>query len=51
MALLDGLALRPDSGSHEKYEGVIDDGTAHYDVKYWHPHGTPIGLPRGHGLT
>lgn len=43
LALLDGLPLRPDSGSHEKYEGVIDDGTAHYDVKYWHPHGTPVG--------
>ena len=43
LALLDGLAVRPDSGSFEKYEGVIDDGPAHYDTKYWHPHGTPEG--------
>lgn len=43
LALLDGLAIRPDSGNFNKYEGVIDDGADHYDVKYWHPHGTPSG--------
>lgn len=43
LALLDGQPVRPDSGSFEKYEGVIDDGSDHYDVKYWHPHGTPLG--------
>lgn len=43
LALLDGEIIRPDSGSFEKYEGVIDDGAEHYDVKYWHPHGAPIG--------
>ena len=43
LALLDGQPIRPDSGSFEKYEGVIDDGADHYDVKYWHPHGTPEG--------
>lgn len=43
LALLDGLAIRPDSGTFEKYEGVIDDAAEHYDVKYWHPHGTPSG--------
>ncbi len=43
LALLDGLPIRPDSGAFEKYEGVMDDGADHYDVKYWHPHGTPAG--------
>ncbi len=43
LALLDGLEIRPDSGSFEKYEGVIDDEPDHYDTKYWHPHGTPAG--------
>ncbi len=43
LALLDGQEIRPDSGSFEKYEGTIDDGPDHYDVKYWHPHGTPLG--------
>ncbi len=43
LALLDGLPIRPDSGTFEKYEGVMDDGADHYDVKYWHPHGTPMG--------
>lgn len=43
LALLDGLEIRPDSGDLSRYEGVIDDGADHYDVKYWHPHGTPAG--------
>ena len=43
LALLDGQPIRPDSGTFERYEGVIDDGFEHYDVKYWHPHGTPTG--------
>jgi metallophosphoesterase (TIGR03767 family) len=43
LSLLDGGPIRPDSGDYERYEGVIDDGPEHYDVKYWHPHGTPIG--------
>jgi len=43
LALLDGLEIRPDSGDFSKYEGVIDDGAEHYDVRYWHPHGTPAG--------
>ena len=41
--LLDGLEVVPDSGDLNKYEGVMDDGAEHYDVKYWHPHGTPAG--------
>ena len=44
LALLDGIELRPDSGSFDRYEGVIDDASEHYDIKYWHPHGTPEGL-------
>jgi 3',5'-cyclic AMP phosphodiesterase CpdA len=43
LALLDGLEIRPDSGDFTQYEGVIDDGTEHYDTRYWHPHGTPPG--------
>ena len=43
LALLDGEQIRPDSGDFRKYEGVIDDDAEHYDVKYWHPHGTPLG--------
>ncbi len=43
LALLDGLEIRPDSGDCSKYEGVIDEGAQHYDVRYWHPHGTPEG--------
>lgn len=43
LAILDGQPIRPDSGAFEKYEGVMDDGPDHYDVKYWHPHGTPAG--------
>jgi metallophosphoesterase (TIGR03767 family) len=43
LSLLDGQPIHPDSGNFEKYEGVIDDGEDHYDVKYWHPHGTPAG--------
>lgn len=43
LALLDGLEVRPDSGAINRYEGVSDDGADHYDVKYWHPHGTPAG--------
>jgi metallophosphoesterase (TIGR03767 family) len=51
--LLDGQPVRPDSGDHTKYEGVADQVA--YDVRYWHPDGTPSGgatdLPRGlHGF-
>jgi metallophosphoesterase (TIGR03767 family) len=49
IALLDGGAVRPDSGRPDRWEGV---GSAeYYDVRYWHPDGTPTGeaddLPRG----
>jgi metallophosphoesterase (TIGR03767 family) len=46
--LLDGRRVRPDSGDLSRYEGVADH--ASYDVRYWHPDGTPAGqqddLPR-----
>lgn len=46
--LLDGRRVRPDSGDLSRYEGVADQ--ASYDVRYWHPDGTPEGkqddLPR-----
>ena len=51
LALLDGLEITPDSGDLSKYEGVMDDGAEHYDVKYWHPHGTPAGKVRSHGSS
>jgi metallophosphoesterase (TIGR03767 family) len=41
--LLDGRHVRPDSGDLSRYEGVADQ-TA-YDVRYWHPDGTPAGRP------
>ncbi|HUW78279.1 MAG TPA: TIGR03767 family metallophosphoesterase [Candidatus Nanopelagicaceae bacterium] len=43
LTLLDGGELTPDSGSAETYEGVMGDSSETYDVKYWHPHGTPAG--------
>jgi metallophosphoesterase (TIGR03767 family) len=46
--LLDGRRVRPDSGDLSRYEGVADHVA--YDVRYWHPDGTPTGqqddLPR-----
>ncbi|MGB3440714.1 MAG: TIGR03767 family metallophosphoesterase [Actinophytocola sp.] len=46
--LLDGRRVRPDSGDLSRYEGVADHVA--YDVRYWHPDGTPAGqqddLPR-----
>jgi metallophosphoesterase (TIGR03767 family) len=41
--LLDGKTVRPDSGSHAKYEGVMKGK----DPNYWHPHGEiPTDAPR-----
>jgi len=42
--LLDGRRIRPDSGDLTRYEGVADQAAASYDVRYWHPDGTPPGL-------
>jgi metallophosphoesterase (TIGR03767 family) len=43
-----GGPVQVDSGSPDRYHGVADDD--HYDVRYWHPDGTPSGeaddLPR-----
>ncbi len=48
LALLDGGSVTPDSGDRRRYEGVAD--FARYDVRYWHPEGSPDGfaedLPR-----
>ncbi len=48
--VLDGAAVRPDSGDLTRFEGVDDIDPLWYDVHYWHPHGTPPGasddLPR-----
>ena len=41
--LLDGGQVHPDSGDANRYEGVMDDNSEQYDVKYWHPHGAPPG--------
>jgi metallophosphoesterase (TIGR03767 family) len=39
--LLDGGRVRPDSGSHDRFEGVSDSAPLWYDDHYWHPEGTP----------
>ena len=48
--LLDGGAIRPDSGTRQRFEGVSDNVRRYYDRRYWHPEGTPRGeqedLPR-----
>lgn len=41
--LLDGRWVRPDSGSTDRYEGVMDGDALYYDPHYWHPGGTPAG--------
>jgi len=43
LSLLDGGEVTPDSGSSDLYEGVMGDSPDTYDLKYWHPHGTPSG--------
>ncbi|MET3960498.1 metallophosphoesterase (TIGR03767 family) [Marmoricola sp. OAE513] len=52
--ILDGKSVRPDSGSHSKYEGVMDKNVIYYDTHYWHPDGQPGGkqpdkLRKDHG--
>lgn len=50
LTLLDGGEVDPDSGDPERWEGVHTSDPATYDVRYWHPEGTPEGyeddLPR-----
>ncbi len=41
IGILNGGAVRVDSGSLLKFEGVADGTSAYYDPGYWHPHGTP----------
>ncbi|ADP78663.1 TIGR03767 family metallophosphoesterase [Pseudofrankia inefficax] len=42
--VLDGGGdVQVDSGSPARYHGVADDD--HYDVRFWHPDGTPPGRP------
>ncbi|HVF21381.1 MAG TPA: TIGR03767 family metallophosphoesterase [Mycobacteriales bacterium] len=47
IALLDGSVVTPDSGDPAKWEGVHDGDPTTYDVHYWHPDGTPPGVPGG----
>src|SRR5699024_817799 len=58
--VMDGVAVRPDSGGTRRYEGVM--GSAYYDTHYWHPDGTPqvhrddraraeLGFPEVPGLS
>lgn len=44
LAVLDGGALRPDSGDPDRYEGVADD--VEFDERYWHPESDQEDLPR-----
>ena len=50
IAILDGEAVRPDSGDLTRFEGVSDSDPRWYDTHYWHPEGTPLpqtdDLPR-----
>lgn len=41
--ILDGGTVTVDSGDPTKYEGVMDQDPAFYDVMFWHPDGTPEG--------
>ncbi len=43
--LLDGSMVKPGSGDPTRWEGVHDGEPTTYDVHYWHPDGTPAGLP------
>lgn len=45
LTLLDGGALRPDSGDLATFEGVAASDPTTYDVRFWHPDGTPAGHP------
>ncbi|HVE64137.1 MAG TPA: TIGR03767 family metallophosphoesterase [Mycobacteriales bacterium] len=47
IALLDGSVVVPDSGDLSRWEGVHDGDPLTYDVHYWHPDGTPSGVPAG----
>lgn len=42
--VLDGAEVRADSGDLTKFEGAMDNTPEYYDVRYWHPEGTPEGL-------
>ena len=41
--VLDGAAVRADSGDLTRFEGVADSEPLWYDTHYWHPEGTPPG--------
>lgn len=43
--LLNGGAVRVDSGSPSRWEGVADGDYLTYDAAYWHPDGNPLGRP------
>jgi len=43
--VLNGGAMRVDSGNLGTWEGVADSTRATYDPAYWHPHGNPVGTP------
>ncbi|GAA1163858.1 metallophosphoesterase [Nocardioides aquiterrae] len=42
--VLDGAEVRADSGDLTRFEGAMDGTPEYYDVRYWHPEGTPEGL-------
>lgn len=45
LSVLDGGPVDPDSGERGRWEGVHASDPATYDVRYWHPDGTPEGCP------
>jgi len=48
LSVLDGEKADPDSGERGRWEGVHSSDPATYDVRYWHPSGTPDGCPDDH---
>ncbi|WP_328444149.1 TIGR03767 family metallophosphoesterase [Amycolatopsis sp. NBC_00438] len=48
LGTLDGGPVDPDSGKRGHWEGVHASDPATYDVRYWHPDGTPEGCEDDH---
>ena len=44
LALLEGGAVRPDSGDPDRYQGVADE--VEFDERFWHPESASADLPR-----
>jgi metallophosphoesterase (TIGR03767 family) len=45
IAVCNCTPVTPGSGDPKRFEGVHDQDPTYYDVHYWHPDGTPAGVP------